>query len=1429
MKFRTTLFLLTLLLSVSLVAQDSFVRSTIIDPPSTYASGFGATVSGVDLDGDGKIEIYSVDGMSDFMTGDEIPQIIKYELNGTSWDSVWAASFPTERQNTWAALTVGDLDGDGKKEIIWGYAESFSTNTTPDRVVVFEADGDDVLGIADGDNFLPNTAWNMDVTASTSMRPLKWETFDIDADGKEELIFAERRDYFNFAIISVDDVPDAGTGSEVWTMEFNKDTELYDQFLRSNVIESPDGGFGNIVTGVDLDSDGLMDLYAVNNNWGDGPNGELIPKMYKYELVSGAWILKWTTIVPGISDQNTWPVLLSGDMDNDGLGEVIFCPANNLATGNEDPSRIVVYETADDSSDVLGIDNGDGTFAPNARWNMGVPFDTEMRPFSGALADVDNDGTVEFVFGERRAHYGWGVASVDDVPNTGDGSETWTMEAAGANILGGMNLNITFEDDSDIANWSHWDETNSWTTETHSPDGGVDSSGALELGDAGYAMLAKRPLEGAIGATYTLSMHVRTENWDDSATYPIYVTVQSLDATPDTVYINGLSDSVITFAGTVAADAGFIKIHGENTLLANTVWVDNVVYTLDDGSTPPSSNTYHNVAVDSTNIFMFRDDGTILNIDGANSYAITKTQVNPVAWNFRSNNNGYDVDGDGLLEFVVADYSSGGSHSAWLFTQDTDSLKGGAIADFTANTANRPTGITIGDIDGDNLADILVGFRQSDEVQRAEYNGSGDILDPANYTLSILDKGVVGDALGQIDIIVTANVDGNAGDEVFYSGPPRSIVSNTLPLTVGNFVDTLTADAGRRWDMVVANDRAHFFDGSGNLQSVYDDGNGYKLTKTQPGLVNGAFLSASATDVDGDGTEEIIVGNWYDAKVNLLSWVNGAWVASEVADFTDVGGTRLNGGAVGDIDGDGNVDFVTGSRGSIPNGQIYRVEYAGGDIMDAASWNSDVIDFGLDDKFSQYEVINIANLDADADLEVLYTSDYARGPNTGADAPFPIVILDLQAVPSEPIADARVDADGDGVPDRFGETVTVSGVITSPTINSLYSLSINIQDETAGINVYSSEDSIMTTVGDLVQITGEIGQYNGLTQLVVADRNDIVRLGTGTIPTPINLYVAEWLEDGEKYESMLIKISAVMDTGEGDAWPDSGSDANLNMSDGYMDFTMRVDKDLDMDGQLEPVYPADITGVTGQYSTATPPLDGYQLFPRYYTDIAQDVAAAPSPYFFFTDETAALDSSVLEITDAAADYPFIWHPSVDLNDDALIYQFVVINPADDAILVEEVSDNGGADTTFTPTGQDIMDLVIAGGGETLDVLVALRTTDLTSGVIASVDTIFVTLKDMVTDVNDMNMIPKVFSLSQNYPNPFNPATTIQFGLPTQAKVNLIIYDILGREVARLVDNQIMAAGIHQHTFDASRLASGTYIYRLQADQKVAVKKMILLK
>ena len=89
-------------------------------------------------------------------------------------------------------------------------------------------------------------------------------------------------------------------------------------------------------------------------------------------------------------------------------------------------------------------------------------------------------------------------------------------------------------------------------------------------------------------------------------------------------------------------------------------------------------------------------------------------------------------------------------------------------------------------------------------------------------------------------------------------------------------------------------------------------------------------------------------------------------------------------------------------------------------------------------------------------------------------------------------------------------------------------------------------------------------------------------------------------------------------------------------------------------------------------------------------------------------------------------------------------------------------------------------------------------------------------------------VPEVYNLSQNYPNPFNPSTTINFSLPSASKVVLKIYDILGKEVATLLDSE-KPAGNFQVTFDASNLASGLYFYSINAGDFTSTKKMMLMK
>ncbi|MCL4511680.1 MAG: T9SS type A sorting domain-containing protein [Bacteroidetes bacterium] len=98
----------------------------------------------------------------------------------------------------------------------------------------------------------------------------------------------------------------------------------------------------------------------------------------------------------------------------------------------------------------------------------------------------------------------------------------------------------------------------------------------------------------------------------------------------------------------------------------------------------------------------------------------------------------------------------------------------------------------------------------------------------------------------------------------------------------------------------------------------------------------------------------------------------------------------------------------------------------------------------------------------------------------------------------------------------------------------------------------------------------------------------------------------------------------------------------------------------------------------------------------------------------------------------------------------------------------------------------------------------------------------------LTPVSQAPATPNDFDLSQNYPNPFNPTTTIKFRVASFGFVSLKVYDVLGREVATLV-NERMNGGSYVVTFDASKLPSGVYFYRLIAGNNTAIMKMVLIK
>ncbi|NMB81647.1 MAG: T9SS type A sorting domain-containing protein [Ignavibacteria bacterium] len=102
------------------------------------------------------------------------------------------------------------------------------------------------------------------------------------------------------------------------------------------------------------------------------------------------------------------------------------------------------------------------------------------------------------------------------------------------------------------------------------------------------------------------------------------------------------------------------------------------------------------------------------------------------------------------------------------------------------------------------------------------------------------------------------------------------------------------------------------------------------------------------------------------------------------------------------------------------------------------------------------------------------------------------------------------------------------------------------------------------------------------------------------------------------------------------------------------------------------------------------------------------------------------------------------------------------------------------------------------------------------------------LNKAVTLFEEEKTAPEGFVLDDCYPNPFNPATTIRYKIPQDGHISLKVYDMLGREVAQLV-NEVKRAGEYTVNFDGSKLSSGVYIYKLVGNNVNISKKMILMK
>jgi len=217
------------------------------------------------------------------------------------------------------------------------------------------------------------------------------------------------------------------------------------------------------------------------------------------------------------------------------------------------------------------------------------------------------------------------------------------------------------------------------------------------------------------------------------------------------------------------------------------------------------------------------------------------------------------------------------------------------------------------------------------------------------------------------------------------------------------------------------------------------------------------------------------------------------------------------------------------------------------------------------------------------------------------------------------VAEARADADGDGVPDLIGQIVTIEAVATcEPTLFSSGSgVSFYVQDETAGINVFGWDlPAFEIGPGDLLAITGTMAQYNGLTEIEPGGSADYGYLGSPGAPDPWQL--ARHQGVSEELESMLLRGGNPA-TGQ---WVTvatqpalSGGGYNFEAWNGEVALAVRVNGSTGISvAGLEPGVRIFLTGIGGQYDSDPPYTSGYQVLPRYQSDIEIYTPSVPG-YF----------------------------------------------------------------------------------------------------------------------------------------------------------------------------------------------------------------------
>lgn len=482
----------------------------------------------------------------------------------------------------------------------------------------------------------------------------------------------------------------------------------------------------------------------------------------------------------------------------------------------------------------------------------------------------------------------------------------------------------------------------------------------------------------------------------------------------------------------------------------------------------------------------------------------------------------------------------------------------------------------------------------------------------------------------------------------------------------------------------------------------------------------------------------------------------------------------------------------------------------------------------------------------------VYGSDGRNGryPNTGTVGYF---VLDEEVTAIEIIQ--RTSSGGPGDSPIAGSGAIPVNFIATVVSSSATDGFITIQDKAAkwsGVYVDIANGTGTLQRGDQVQVNEiSASETFGVTSITLSDYEVLETPNDQVDTLAVSLItqdITHTTNGSEEYEGVFISFADVkVTTNQADGTSDFGEWEIGSVQGGGEADTLTAGSGLRVDDNVNfgsTTYGeilndfvkigAEIEEFRGilHYSFGNP-----KMILRSLEDVtAEDWTYPRNDFSLVTPEDAA------EIT-VTEDLTVTWDETTDFDGNDVSYEWVLYAAEDTSEVIAVESNNGGADAEVTLDAETVNDWLADAGldvGESADFVWNVRVSDGfdTLDVASSYDVetnSFTSLyyainleRGMGTSNELTNGLPTSYDLKQNYPNPFNPTTKIAFDLPEASDVELTVFDMLGRKVATLV-NERMTAGQHNFNFDASRLASGMYIYRIDAGSFTSTRKMMLIK